>query len=181
MTRVVENRQSGLTMIEGAILLLIIGMIIAFATPKITTSMREYRLTNAARQITDPAHRAKTQAASENRRVTLRADTANSRAGIVIYDSGGAEVRTEHVPLPHGISFALPANVTAPVTGAPASASVSFPALTGSTAIFQQDFNSRLHFPRHVLQPGAAARRRKSHYNVGEYARADCHIMVPRQ
>jgi prepilin-type N-terminal cleavage/methylation domain-containing protein len=143
MSRRSENQQSGFTMIEAAIVILIIGMIVAFATPRITTAMSEYRLTSAVRQVKDLVQRAKTQAASENRRVTLRADTSARRIGLVVYDNAGVEVRTDYVPLPQGISFVLPANVTAPAPGTPISRAVSFPAMAGSTTIFEQDFNSR--------------------------------------
>jgi Tfp pilus assembly protein FimT len=130
-------------MIEAAVVILIMGMIAAFATPKITNAMREYRLSNAVRQFTDLVHRAKTQAASENRRVTLRVDTVARQFGLVVYDNSGNEVRTDYVPLPQGVIFALPSNATAPVTGAPTARGVSFPARTGSTTVFEQDFNSR--------------------------------------
>jgi prepilin-type N-terminal cleavage/methylation domain-containing protein len=143
MSSAAENRQSGFTLLEAAVVVLIIGMIAAFATPKITNAMREYRLANAVRQITDMVHRAKTQATSENRRVTLRVDTAARQVGLVVYDNAGAEVRTDYVPLPQGVTFAMPANVTAPITGAPTARSVSFPLRTGSTTVFEQDFNSR--------------------------------------
>lgn len=143
MSSAAEKRQFGFTMVEAAVVVLIMGVIVAFATPKITNSMREYRLANAARQITDLVQRAKTQATSENRRVTLRVDTAGRQIGLVVYDNSGNEVRTDYVPLPQGVTFALPANVTAPLAGAPTALSVSFPLHTGSTTVFDQDFNSR--------------------------------------
>jgi len=66
------------------------------------------------------------------------------RIGLVRYQSNGTTVDSiDYTPLPQGISFAVPANVTAPVTGAPTSSSVSFPAQGSSTTVFVQDFNSR--------------------------------------
>ena len=138
------KQESGFTMIEAGIVILIVGAVIAFATPKITTAMREYRLNMAMRQITDLIQRAKTQAMSNNGSVTLRVDTATSRAGIVVRNSSGTEIRTDYIPLPQGVTFAMPSGVTAPMTGAPTTRSVSFPAQGGtSTTIFEQNFNSR--------------------------------------
>ena len=138
-----RKQEHGFTMIETAVVVLIVGAVIAFAAPRITNAMREYRLNAAVRQIADLIQRAKTQAMSDNKSVTLRVDTANNRAGIVVLDNAGAELRTDYVQLPQGITFSMPANVTAPMTGAPIARSVSFPAQGTSTTIFQQDFNSR--------------------------------------
>jgi Tfp pilus assembly protein FimT len=138
-----RKQEFGFTVIETAVVLLLVGIVIAIATPKINNALREYRLNTAVRQISDTIQRAKMQAMSDNQAVTLRVDTANKRAGIVVKDSAGNEVRTDYVPLPQGITFALPANVTPPMTNAPFSKSVSFPAQGTSTTVFQQDFNSR--------------------------------------
>lgn len=138
-----RKQEFGFTVVETAIVILLVGIIVAIASPKINNALREYRLNTAVRQISDTIQRAKMQAMSDNQAVTLRVDTANKRAGIVIKDSSGNEVRTDYVPLPQGITFALPANATAPMTNAPFSKSVSFPAQGTSTTVFQQDFNSR--------------------------------------
>lgn len=134
----------GFTMIEATIVVFIAGVIAAFATPKIMNAMRQYRVTMAVRQMSDLIQRAKAEAVSQNRNVTLRVDTANNRAGLVIRDAAGTEVGVQYVPLPQGVRFVLPSGtVPAPTTGAPTSASVSFPAQSGSSAVFEQDFNSR--------------------------------------
>ena len=138
-----RNQERGFTVIEITVIVLVIGALVAFAAPKITNAMREYRLAIAVRQISDLIQRAKTQAMSDNKTVTLRVDTANRQAGIVIKDSSGTEIRTDYIPLPQGIIFSRPASVNAPMTGAPFASNVSFPAQGGSTTIFQQDFNSR--------------------------------------
>lgn len=135
--------QRGFTLIEMAVVVLILGVLIGFATPKFTNAMREYRVSMASRQLTDLIQRAKTQAVSNNQRVVIRVDTAENRAGLVVYDSGGIEVRTEYVKLPQGVLFSRPANVTAPMSGAPTADNVSFPAKQGSTTVFEQQFNSR--------------------------------------
>jgi Tfp pilus assembly protein FimT len=138
-----RKQEHGFTVLEITVVVLLVGAVVAFATPRIANAMREYRLAMAVRQISDLIQRAKTQAMSDNKTVTLRVDTANRRAGIVVKDSSGTEVRTEYVPLPQGVTFTLPASVNAPMTGAPYASSVSFPAQSGSTTVFQQDFNSR--------------------------------------
>jgi type II secretory pathway pseudopilin PulG len=139
-----ERTVRGFTVMEAAVAVFIVGLIAAFATPKIMNAMRQYRVGIAARQVSDLIQRAKVEAVSQNRNVTLRIDTANNCAGLVIRDAAGAEVGVQYVPLPQGVRFVLPSGtVPAPMTGAPTSASVSFPAQSGSTTIFEQDFNSR--------------------------------------
>ncbi|HKP88054.1 MAG TPA: GspH/FimT family pseudopilin [Blastocatellia bacterium] len=147
-----RKQELGFTVLEVTIVVLIVGAVVAFAAPRITNAMREYRLNLAVRQINDLIQRAKTQAMSDNKNVTLRIDTANRRAGIVVRDSSNNEVRTDYIPLPQGVIFSLPANVAAPMTNAPYASSISFPAQGTSTTVFQQDFNSR-GFPA-VATPG---------------------------
>ena len=138
-----RRQERGFSVLEITVVVLLIGAIAAFAAPRITNAMREYRLAMAVRQFSDLIQRAKTKAMSDNKTVTLRVDTANRKAGIVVLDSSGTEVSTEYIPLPQGIIFSRPANVTAPMTDAPYTSNVSFPAKSGSTTVFQQDFNSR--------------------------------------
>lgn len=138
-----RKQEFGFTLLESAVVVLIVGAVVAFAAPRITNAMREYRLNLAVRQIADLIQRAKTQAMSDNTNATIRIDTANRRAGLVVRDKNGAEIRTDYIPLPQGITFSMPANVAAPMTGAPIARSVSFPAQGGSSTLFQQDFTSR--------------------------------------
>ncbi len=137
------NRYQGFTILELTVVVLIIGVTAAISTPKIIGAMREYRLNIALRQTADLIQRVKTQAISDNRRTSLVIDTPNRRMGMIVYDVSGTVVRTDYTPLPQNINFATPAGVTAPVTGAPTSSAVSFPAQDGSTTVFKQDFNSR--------------------------------------
>ena len=137
------NSARGFTTLELVVVVLITGVIAAIATPKIADGMREYRVGIAVRQMSDLIQRAKVQATSENHNVLLRVDTANNRAGLVVYDANGVEVRTDYIPLPSGVTFAMPAGVTAPVTGAPTDRSVSFGLKAGSTTIYEQSFTSR--------------------------------------
>jgi prepilin-type N-terminal cleavage/methylation domain-containing protein len=134
----------GFTLLEATVVVFIIALLAAFSTPKIMNAMRQYRIGMAARQMADLIQRAKVEAVSQNRNVTLRVDTANNQAGLVIRDASGTEVGVQYVPLPQGVRFVMPSGtVPAPTTGAPTAASVSFPAKSGSTTVFEQDFNSR--------------------------------------
>jgi type II secretory pathway pseudopilin PulG len=147
-----SNRAGGFTTLEVAVVVLVTGVVAAIATPKIADAMREYRVGIAIRQMTDLIQRAKAQAVSENHNVTLRIDTANNRAGLAVYDANGNEIRTDYIPLPQGVKFAIPSGMTAPLSGAPTTRSVSFPLKSGSTTVYEQAFNSR-GFPD--VAPGA--------------------------
>lgn len=134
----------GFTTLELTVVVFIIGVIAAIATPKITNAMREYRLNIAMRQVADLVQRVKTQAVSDNLRSGLAIDTGGRRIGLVHYLPDGATVdRIDYVPMPQGISFAVPQNITPPVTGAPTTTAVSFPRYGTSTTVFVQVFNSR--------------------------------------
>jgi len=143
-----KSSARGFTIMEATVVVLILGLIAAFSAPRIINAMREYRVNLAVRQMTDLIERAKMQAVSDNNTVTLRVDTVNNQAGLVIRDSSGKEVNVQYIPLPQGVRFVLPtvsggSSLPPPMSGAPVSASVSFPAKAGSTGLYEQDFNSR--------------------------------------
>jgi Tfp pilus assembly protein FimT len=148
----IDQPQRGFTVMEAAAVILIIGIVAVFAAPRIVEGMREYRLNVAMRQVADLVQKVKMQAVADNRKATLTIDTANRSIGIITYDASNNILSTQNAPLPPGISFATPANNVAPVTGAPTSSAVSFPALGASTTLFQEDFNSK-GFP--VVNAGA--------------------------
>ena len=140
----VNKSERGFTLLEATVAVFIIGIIMAFSTPRIISAMRDYRVSMATRRVADLIQRAKTQAVSENRTVTLRVDTASNRVGIVFRDTSNTEVRTDYIPLPQGVTFSLPSGtVPPPMTGAPVARSVSFPLKSGSSTVYEQDFNSR--------------------------------------
>ncbi len=130
-------------MLELAGVVLLIGVVLAMAIPKIGNAMREYRLNIAARMTSDMIQRAKLQAISDNKTSSLAVDTTGLRMGIVVYNADGSINHIEYTPLPQGVYFAMPSGVTAPMTGVPVSSVVSFPALSGYTNVFRQNFNSR--------------------------------------
>jgi prepilin-type N-terminal cleavage/methylation domain-containing protein len=143
MSKRTRHLERGFTLIEISVVILIVGAIVAIAVPRITNAMREYRLNIAMRQFADLVQRVKTQAVSDNLRSGLAIDTGGRRLGLVHYLVDGTVDRIDYVPMPQGISFAVPGNITAPVTGAPTTAAVSFPPYGTSTTVFVQNFNSR--------------------------------------
>jgi prepilin-type N-terminal cleavage/methylation domain-containing protein len=136
-------RQRGFTVIETAVVILLIGLAVAFAAPRIINAVREHRLNMAVRQVSDLIQRSKATAMSENRNSSVVIDTLDRTLGLVFYDDAGAVTRTDYTPLPEGIRFERPAGVTAPVSGAPTDKSISFKPKPNTTAVYQQDFSSR--------------------------------------
>ena len=141
-----RRQEAGYTIIQIAVTVLLSGTIVAIATPKITNAMREYRANIAMRNIADTMNRAKMQAVSENKRSAMIIDTANNRAGMSVlrYDSATTSWvvdTTYYVSLPQGVTFQRP-NITNPA-GVSSTSATSFAAVSGSTSVFRQDFNSR--------------------------------------
>jgi Tfp pilus assembly protein FimT len=139
----IDKSARGFTTLEITIAVCVAAVIAAISTPKLVNAMREYRTSLAVRQLSDMVQRAKVQAISENHTVALRVDTANRKAGLVVYDVNNNEVRVDYINLPQGVNFVLPTGVTAPVTGAPTDRSVTFALKAGSTTIYEQNFTSR--------------------------------------
>lgn len=140
------RQEAGYTILQLVVTVLVSGSVIAIATPKITNTMREYRANIAMRNISDTLNRAKMQAISENKRSAMLIDTASNRAAMAVlkYDTATASWiidQTYYVSLPQGVTFQRP-SITAP-SGVTASGVTSFPAVSGSTTVFRQDFNSR--------------------------------------
>jgi hypothetical protein len=119
---------------------MILGVIVAFATPRFSNAMAQYRVDVAMRQTVDIIKRAKTQAVSESRRSGIVADTDNNRLGLVFYNDDLTVNRIEFVPLPQGVSFQRPADITTPPAGVTSTDVVSFPK---QGDYHQQNFNSR--------------------------------------
>lgn len=140
------RQEAGYTILQLAVTVLVSGSVIAIATPKITNAMREYRANIAMRNIADTLNRAKMQAISENKRSAMLIDTASNRAAMAVlkYDTASASWivdQTFYVSLPQGVTFQRP-SITAP-SGVTTTGVTSFPAVSGSTTVFRQDFNSR--------------------------------------
>lgn len=139
----IHQSQRGFTVMEASIVVLIIGIVAVFAAPRIVDGMREYRLNMAMRQVADLVQKVKMQAVADNRKAALAIDTANRTIGMITYDAGNNVLSAQYAPLPPGIYFATPANNVAPMTGAPTTNAISFPAQGSSTTLFQEDFNSK--------------------------------------
>lgn len=132
-------------MLELAIVVLISGVVMAIATPKVTNAMREYRANIAMRQMVDALDRVKAQAVAENKRSAMMVDTANNRAGMatLTYDTPSALWVVDtiyYIPLPQGVTFTRP---TASPTGVTSTTVTSLPSYGGSSTVFRQDFTSR--------------------------------------
>jgi type II secretory pathway pseudopilin PulG len=105
------SSERGFTLIEGLIVMLGIGIVLAFSVPRITAAMREYRLNIATRQMVDTLRRARMQASSENMSVAVAVDPEGRRAGLAFLDDDGKVARSEFVPLPEGVDFQQPPDV----------------------------------------------------------------------
>jgi Tfp pilus assembly protein FimT len=139
------QRESGYTILQLAVVVLMTGTVVAIATPKITNAMREYRGNIALRHIVDTMNRAKMQAISENKRSAMMIDTANNRAGMAVlkYDTPTATWivdQTYYISLPQGVTFQRPSAAPGGVTS---TGVTSFAPVAGSTTLYRQDFNSR--------------------------------------
>lgn len=135
-----RNTERGFTLLEGTVVVLLVGVAIALATPKVTNAMREHKLSSAVRDITDLIQQAKAKAMADNRNSSLVIDTEGRRMGLVVYKEDGTVERTDYVPLPDGVSFDKPLGNKSPMSGAPTTESVSF---QKQGDVFRQDFNSR--------------------------------------
>ena len=156
MTNNANKEPRGFTVVETAIVVAIAGIVLAFAVPNINNAMKEYRANMAMRQMSDLVSRAKMQAIRDNTQTSIAVDSANNRAGIIVFNTDGTINRTDWVGLPQGITFGMPPGLSdteAPIVGVPVERSVSFSRQGSSTTVYQQDFNSR-GFPR-VTTPGA--------------------------
>lgn len=143
-----KEKAAGFTVLEIAVVVAIVGVICAIATPKITNAMREYRANFAMRQVVDLLNRAKTQAVSENKRSAVMIDTANKQAGMATlkYDiptTSWVIDQIYYIPLPVGISFQRVTGIASPPGVVSTTAVTSFPSYAGSSTVFRQDFNSR--------------------------------------
>jgi prepilin-type N-terminal cleavage/methylation domain-containing protein len=144
MSRKIAKLEQGFTMIEISVVLLVGGVIVAFAAPRITNAMRSYRLSIAARQVADTLKRVKMQAVSENKPSALVVDTANRQAGMAILNDDGTIKDTYYVPLPQGMTFERPSVSTNPAgVSTSLTAAVSFSKYGSSGSVYRQDFNTR--------------------------------------
>lgn len=131
-------------MIEVAVVILVGGVVMAVAAPRVTSAMRTYRVNIAVRQVIDTLKRVKTQAVSESKRTAFVVDTANRQAGLALLNTDNTVKNSYYVSLPQGIIFERP-QVSANPTGVSASltTALSFPQYGSSGSVYKQDFNTR--------------------------------------
>ncbi|HYP27584.1 MAG TPA: hypothetical protein VE262_12775 [Blastocatellia bacterium] len=140
MRQIKDKGQSGFTVLEITVVVLVAGLIGAMAVPRITSAMRTHRLNIATRQVLDTMKRAKMMAVSQNRSSAIGVDINGRRMGVVLFNADGSVNSVEYIPLPEGVSFQRPPDVTANPEGVTGEGVVSFNQQGG---FYRQDFNSR--------------------------------------
>jgi Tfp pilus assembly protein FimT len=139
-----QRPEAGFTVVETAVVVAVAAVVIAFAAPRMTNAMKEFRLQSATQMMADMVARAKMQGLVNNATSSLTVDTVNNLLGFTTFDPATNKANgTTWVPLPQGITFGRPQGSGAPMTGAPTASSISFAAQDGSTSMFQQDFTSK--------------------------------------
>src|SRR5215510_5407870 len=99
--------QAGFTMIEIAVVLLVIAIVSAFVVPQVIAFMRAYKLGVAARNVATALQRARFLATSNNTRAGIVV-SEETRVDIQQYDASGAgEPQNKGiVSLPDGVRIA---------------------------------------------------------------------------
>ncbi len=102
-----RQRDQGFSLIEMAIVLLIIAVVAAFVVPQILAYMRNYRLGIGARNVATAVQRARYLATSNNTRAGISVVEVQ-RVEIEQYDAMGAGVPQNKgaVRLPEGVTIA---------------------------------------------------------------------------
>jgi prepilin-type N-terminal cleavage/methylation domain-containing protein len=150
MQRRLSHHSRGVTLIELAMVTMIIGVAAAIATPNMVRAMRTYRLNSAAQQVVDAIQTAKFTSVRANSTQSVFFNTATNAVAV-----GQTTAATASL-LPAGVTFvtttvAAPSLVATAVANAGsiagqqtnANISVSFPAVTGQTDYKQAAFTSR--------------------------------------
>jgi prepilin-type N-terminal cleavage/methylation domain-containing protein len=150
MQRRHANHSRGVTLIEMAMVTVVVGIAAAIAAPNLVRAMRTYRLNAAAQQVADALQSAKFTAVRANTTQSVFFNTTTNAVAV------GQTTGATAVPLPAGVQFTTP-TVAAPSLVATAvanagtiagqnnngQASVSFPVVTGQTNFRQAAFNPR--------------------------------------
>jgi prepilin-type N-terminal cleavage/methylation domain-containing protein len=103
----IPAKQSGFTVIEMTIVVLIIAVIAAFAIPQIVNYLKRYRLTVSSRNVATSVQRARYLATSNNKRAAIIL-TSQQQINIEEYDpSGRGEPQNKGVfNMSQGVSIA---------------------------------------------------------------------------
>ena len=105
------KHEHGFSMLEIMMVVTIVGVMSAAATPSLTRALRSYRLSAGAQQIAEAIQTAKLRAVSTNQAQSVFFDTASNNNTIAVANSATA------VSLPPGIQFATPSVTPPPVVG----------------------------------------------------------------
>ncbi len=96
------KHEHGFSMLEIMMVVTIVGVMSAAATPSLTRALRSYRLSAGAQQIAEAIQTAKLRAVSTNQAQSVFFDTASNNNTIAVANSATA------ISLPPGIQFVTP-------------------------------------------------------------------------
>ncbi len=116
-TRVSSPAEKGLTLIELIILIAIIGIVVAAATPSMRSLIDNNRLSGAVNDLVGAAHYAKSQAVFENRDVSLDINTCPAEHVWTVSNSEGVLKQGERCT--ERLQVAGPASVVFTPDGVP--------------------------------------------------------------
>ncbi len=102
-----RNREQGFSIIEIAVVLLIIALIAAFTIPQVVNYLKRYRLTASSRNVATALQRARYLATSNNRRAGVNIPDLQ-RLDIEEYDPEGKQPPQQRgmINLPSGVLIA---------------------------------------------------------------------------
>ncbi len=140
----------GITLIEIAVVMLVIGIAVAIAAPSLIRALQTYRLNSGAQQIADAFQLARFAAVRSNSAQSVFFNTSNNSLAV------GQTTAATATLLPPGVQFVSP-TVAAPAIVANAAANagaiagqqsntqaaISFPTVAGQTNFHQAAFTSR--------------------------------------
>jgi prepilin-type N-terminal cleavage/methylation domain-containing protein len=133
-TRKGRNRDRGFSLLELVIVVAIMFVVAAMATPTITTAVADYRLKSTASQLVNLLQRARTESVRTNTPLMLR--TAVEQGLPVVYldlPSEGGVVRTDGVRDPGEPMLQVPNSITLQTAGFPGDATAG---LTNGLVMF---------------------------------------------
>ena len=117
----IRNRQEGFSLIEVVVVCMIIGIVLAFAIPTVSSSLRAYSLRNAAERLSERLAGGRALAMAKNKNVTV---SIVPSTGVYGYDFSpvGAPDGTPDTSDPDDTTASyyvetLPAGITCTVTG----------------------------------------------------------------
>ena len=128
------QRQRGFSLVEIAVVVLVIALLAAVAIPAVTYWLEQYRLGFAAQQVADSLQSTKMAAVAKTQKAALLFDVDGNRLG-----REGSTL----ADLPAGVVFGLPEHATAPDADVDMSGPVTFPVLPENGGLRAAAFTGR--------------------------------------